>query len=150
MEAVGRLAGGVAHDFNNMLAVINGYTELALMRTDLDPTLGSSLREVKRAGERAATLTSQLLAFSRKSLVAPRVLDLEEVVTGTERMLKRLIGEDIELVPVTARGVDRIRADRGQIEQVVMNLAVNARDAMPRGGKLVIEARNVLLTAAEA
>ncbi|GIK42624.1 MAG: histidine kinase [Chloroflexota bacterium] len=145
MEAVGRLAGGVAHDFNNLLTVINGYSELALHGlTELDP-LQKSIREIRKAGERAARLTHQLLAFSRQQVLQPEILDLNEVITDISRMLTRLIGEDIELVIITKAGLGRIKADPGQMEQVIMNLAVNARDAMPHGGKLTIDLANVEL-----
>ncbi len=139
MEAVGRLAGGVAHDFNNMLSVVLGYADLAL--GDLRPgePLRDDLVEIKKAGQRAAALTHQLLAFSRQQVLTPRVLDLAEVVAGTERMLRRLVGEDVELTLLAATGACRCKVDPGQVEQVVMNLVVNARDAMPRGGRLTIE-----------
>lgn len=145
MEAVGRLAGGIAHDFNNLLTVINGYSELALHGlTEFDP-LQKSIREIRKAGERAARLTHQLLAFSRQQILQPEILDLHEVITDISKMLTRLIGEDIELVIITKAGLHRVKADPGQIEQVVMNLAVNARDAMPQGGKLTIDLANVEL-----
>jgi len=145
MEAVGRLAGGVAHDFNNMLAVINGYSELLLTDRSPDDPTTSGLREILKAGERAAHLTRQLLAFSRKQIVTPQVMDLGEVVGGMQEMLRRLIGEDIQIVTSTAPGLGRVKADPSQMEQVILNLAVNARDAMPEGGKLTIETRNVEL-----
>jgi len=141
MEAIGRLAGGVAHDFNNMLAVINGYSDLLLCRRDLDTVMRASLTEVKRAGERAADLTGQLLAFSRKSMVSFQRLNLNEVVRGMEMMLRRLIGEDIDLQIDLQPDGGTVKADRGQLEQIVMNLAVNARDAMPQGGQLLIRTR---------
>ncbi len=145
MEAIGRLAGGVAHDFNNLLTVINGYSDLALHGlSELDP-LQKSIREIRKAGERAARLTHQLLAFSRQQILQPEILNLNEVITDISKMLTRLIGEDIELVIVTKAGLGRVKADPGQIEQVVMNLAVNARDAMPQGGKLTIDLANVEL-----
>ncbi len=145
MESVGRLAGGVAHDFNNLLTVITGYGDL-LVR-DLEPGhpgLGR-VEQIRKAAERAATLTRQLLAFSRKQVLEPRVLDLEAVVADVETMLRRLIGEDVQFVTVSGGGLGRVRADPGQIEQVIVNLAVNARDAMPDGGKLIVETRNVEL-----
>ena len=142
MEAVGRLAGGVAHDFNNMLAVINGYSDLILTRPDTPKPVRDPLSEIRRAGERAASLTRQLLAFSRKQLVQPEALDLADVVSSFRQMLHPLIGEDIRLV-TRARAGSRCRADRGQIEQVLMNLAVNARDAMPQGGTLTIRVETV-------
>jgi two-component system cell cycle sensor histidine kinase/response regulator CckA len=146
MDAVGRLAGGVAHDFNNLLTVINGYTELLLEHFPEDPEKRArTLGEIAKAGERAATLTRQLLAFSRKQVVAPRTVDLNKIVSGVESLLHRMIGEDVELVGSLAPRLWSVRADPGQIEQVIMNLAVNARDAMPRGGRLAIETRNVEL-----
>jgi len=147
LEAVGRLAGGVAHDFNNILGVINGYSELLLQRPELPGSFEKPLLEVQKAGERAATLTRQLLAFSRKQIIQPQVLRLNEVVTNIHSMLLRLIGEDIELITRPAAGPDRIKADPGQIEQVLLNLVVNARDAMPRGGRLTLEVTTVELEA---
>ena len=146
MEAVGRLAGGVAHDFNNMLAVINGYSELILMGPDTPPSLVGPVEEIRKAGERAASLTRQLLAFSRKQIIQPQVLDLGEVVSNIQRMLRRLIGEDIVLVTASQysrAGIGRVKADPGQVEQILMNLVVNARDAMPRGGQITLGLRNV-------
>jgi len=139
MEAIGRLAGGVAHDFNNTLGVINGYGEILKSRTDLDPTIRQPVEEICSAGKKAASLTQQLLAFSRKQIIQPRVTDLNEVVSNLSKMLRRLIGDDIELTMRFSSGSARVRVDQGQIEQVLMNLAVNARDAMPSGGKLTIE-----------
>jgi PAS domain S-box-containing protein len=143
MEAIGRLAGGIAHDFNNLLTVITGYSEVALSRLNQDDPLHMELKEIKQAGHRAATLTSQLLAFSRRQVLQPKVLDLNVVVTNLEKLLHRLIGEDVNLVVSLASSLGHIHVDPGQIEQVLMNLAVNARDAMPKGGKLVIETQNV-------
>ncbi|HEV2063714.1 MAG TPA: PAS domain S-box protein, partial [Thermoanaerobaculia bacterium] len=143
MEAVGRLAGGIAHDFNNLLTMILGYSDLALGQLAPDSPIRAEIQEISKAGERAAALTRQLLAFSRKQIVEPRVLALNEVVTDLGKMLRRLIGEDIELVTTLEPALHNVRADLSQIEQVLMNLAVNARDAMPGGGRLVIETRNV-------
>ena len=143
LEAVGRLAGGVAHDFNNLLTVILGYSTMLLLRLPEGDALTKKVREIQRAGERAAALTHQLLAFSRRQVLVPRILDLGAIVRDMESMLRRLLGDDIELTTGVDPDLDRVRADPGQIEQVVVNLAVNARDAMPEGGRLVIEARNV-------
>ena len=145
MEAVGRLAGGIAHDFNNLLMVISGYSEFLLDRLGPDPALRGPAQEIASASGSATTLTRQLLAFSRKQMLAPKILDLNGVVTENLKMLTRVIGEDIDLVMVPAPGLGTVRADAGQIEQVIMNLAVNARDAMPSGGKLTIETSNVSL-----
>jgi PAS domain S-box-containing protein len=145
MEAVGRLAGGIAHDFNNLLMVISGYSEFLLDRLGPDPALRGPAQEIASAADRASSLTRQLLAFSRKQMLAPRILDLNGVVTENLKMLTRVIGEDIDLVMVPAAGLGAVRADAGQIEQVIMNLAVNARDAMPSGGKLTLETSNVSL-----
>ena len=142
MRALGRLAGGIAHDFNNILTVINGYCELALTRPALAESLRRIFQEVHSAGQRGAGLTRQLLAFSRKQVMAPRVLSLNRTVADTERMLRRLIGEDVELVTDCPRDLRLVRVDPGQMEQVVLNLAVNARAAMPDGGRLLIETRN--------
>ena len=147
MEAVGRLAGGIAHDFNNLLMVISGYSEFLLERLGTDPTLRGHAQEIANAAERATSLTRQLLAFSRKQMLAPKIVDLNSVVTENVKMLTRLIGEDIDLVMVPGPDIGAVKADPGQIEQVIMNLAVNARDAMPHGGKLTIETANVTLDA---
>jgi nitrogen-specific signal transduction histidine kinase len=150
MEAVGRLAGGVAHDFNNLLGVISGYSEL-LGRSLLPDDPGRRrLDQIRQATDQATALTRQLLAFSRKELIQPTVLDLNQVVSDIGSMLERLIGEDVELVTKAAEGLGRALADRGQMEQVLVNLAVNARDAMPHGGHLIIETANVRLDEAYA
>src|ERR1700690_3353748 len=145
MEAIGRLAGGIAHDFNNLLMVISGYSEFLLERLGPDPRLRGPAQEISNATQRATALTRQLLAFSRKQMLAPKVLDLNEVVAENLKMLTRMIGEDIDLVMVPGPTLGAVRADPGQIDQVIMNLAVNARDAMPQGGKLTIETANVSL-----
>jgi PAS domain S-box-containing protein len=145
MEAVGRLAGGIAHDFNNLLMVISGYSEFLLERLGDEPRLRGPAQEIASAAERASSLTRQLLAFSRKQMLAPRIVDLNTVATENLKMLTRMIGEDIDLVLLPDPGLWPVRADAGQIEQVIMNLAVNARDAMPSGGKLTIETSNVAL-----
>ena len=143
MEAVGRLAGGIAHDFNNLLMVISGYSEFLLEKIGKNEDLRGPAQEIANAAQRATALTRQLLAFSRKQMLAPKVLDLNEVVTENLKMLTRMIGEDIDLVMVPGQSIGAVKADPGQIEQVIMNLAVNARDAMPQGGKLTIETANV-------
>jgi PAS domain S-box-containing protein len=145
MESVGRLAGGVAHDFNNLLTVINGYSELLLRQPRLEARTRDLLGEIQKAGEQAARVTGQLLAFSRKSILQPGVLDLNAVLGNLEKMLRRLIGEDVELAVLPGAGLGLVRADPGQIEQVLINLAVNARDAMPRGGTLTVETGNTFL-----
>jgi signal transduction histidine kinase len=150
VEAIGRLAGGIAHDFNNLLTIITGYCDLLLGRMTADAPMRREIDEVNKAARRAASLTRQLLAFSRRQILEPRVLDLNGIVRETEKMLIRLIGEDIDLKILTAADLGRVKTDPGQIEQVLMNLAVNARDAMPRGGKLTIETANVDLDEAYA
>ena len=146
MEAVGRLAGGVAHDFNNLLTVINGYSEMALEALGPDDPKRTHFSEIRKAGECAADLTRQLLAFSRQQVLAPRVLDLNAVIANIEKMLHRLIGEDIHLAVVQGPALGQVKADAGQIEQIIMNLVVNARDAMPPyGGKVAITTTNAEL-----
>jgi len=139
MEAVGRLAGGVAHDFNNMLTIISGYDRMLLDALSPQDPLRGYAEEVAKAAERAGALTGQLLAFSRRQVMRPRVIDANELLRGADRMLRRLIGEDIELTLSLAAGAGNIKADPGQLEQIVFNLVINARDAMPDGGKLTIE-----------
>jgi PAS domain S-box-containing protein len=145
MEAVGRLAGGVAHDFNNLLTIINGFADILTDRLGRDHPEQGHVNEIRKAGERAASLTRQLLAFSRRQVLAPQVLDLNAVVSNMEKMLRRLIGEDVDLVTVPGRDLGRVLVDPGQIEQIVLNLAINARDAMPQGGKLTIATANARL-----
>jgi PAS domain S-box-containing protein len=145
LESVGMLAGGIAHDFNNLLTVISGYADLALARLDESDPLAAYVEQINGAANRAASLTRQLLAFSRKQLLQPKVLDLNAVVGQIEKMLGRLVGEDMELRTSLAPELGRVKADPGQIEQVIMNLSVNARDAMPGGGKITIETANVYL-----
>jgi len=145
IEAVGRLAGGVAHDFNNLLTAIKGHTEMLLEELGPDSPHRPDLEEIDKAAERATSLTRQLLAFSRKQLLQPRILDLNDLIRDMERMLRRLIGEDIELVTVLDPALGRVKADPGQLEQVLLNLVVNSRDAMPKGGRIVIETRNAEL-----
>jgi PAS domain S-box-containing protein len=139
MEAIGRLAGGVAHDFNNLLGVIMGYSEMVLANMGSDDPRRGRLEQIRKSGERAASLTRQLLAFSRKQILEPRVLDLYALLADMDKMLRRLIGEDIKLVTRPDPLLPAIKADLGQIEQIVMNLVVNARDAMPKGGTITIE-----------
>jgi two-component system cell cycle sensor histidine kinase/response regulator CckA len=150
LEAIGRLAGGIAHDFNNLLTVILGTTELLLDCTGDGHPMRGELREIRNAGERAANLTRQLLAFSRKQVLRPEVLDLNQLLTNIQRMLSRVLGEDIRMVTSLPEGLWRVRADPGQIEQAVVNLAVNARDAMPEGGTMRLETENVCVDPAFA
>ena len=145
MEAVGRLSGGIAHDFNNLLVPIIGYVELAMMNLAPEDKLYSHLKRVQEAAERAADLTRQILAFSRKQVLKMQMLDLNLVITDFKKMVQHLIGEDIEFETFLTSDLHRVKADRGQLEQVLMNLVVNARDAMPMGGKLTIETANVYL-----
>ena len=142
LEAVGKLSGGVAHDFNNILGVIIGYSEALQQMMPADDPMREAVDEIEKAGRRAAALTQQLLAFSRKQVLEPKILELNSIVADVEKMLRRLIGEDVELQIVSASALGMVKADRGQIEQVILNLAVNARDAMPHGGKLRIETMN--------
>jgi PAS domain S-box-containing protein len=150
MEAVGRLAGGVAHDFNNLLTVILGYCDLVSADLEAGDRRGEDVAEIHKAGQRAAGLTRQLLAFSRQQIIAPTLLDLNRIVEDFRAMLERLIGEHVSVVLALAPALGLVTADRGQVEQIVMNLAVNARDAMPKGGTLTIETGNVELTAQHA
>ena len=150
MEAVGRLAGGVAHDFNNILSVILGYGGFLL--EDLRPgdPMRSEVEEIRKAATRGAALTRQLLLFSRQQLLEPKVVDLNELLSGMDKMLQRILGADVDLVSLTAQSLGRVRVDPGSIEQVIMNLVVNARDAMPTGGKLTMQTGNVVLDEAYA
>ncbi|HEX7049285.1 MAG TPA: PAS domain S-box protein [Longimicrobiales bacterium] len=145
MEAVGRLAGGIAHDFNNLLTAIIGHAQILLDEMAADAPVWSDLDEIRKSAERAAGLTRQLLAFSRKQMLRPRVVDLNALISEVQKMLRRLIGEDVELATMLDPELGAVRADPSQLEQVLLNLAVNARDAMPAGGRLVIETRNVEL-----
>jgi PAS domain S-box-containing protein len=150
MEAIGKLAGGIAHDFNNLLTVIKGYNQLSLMELKKDDPLRANIEEVQKAAERAAALTRHILAFSRRQILQFKVFDLNTLLHNLDKLLRRLIGEDIELVTFYSEDLGKVKTDPGQIEQVVMNLAVNARDAMPHGGKLTIEMANVELDQAYA
>jgi len=143
MEAIGRLAGGVAHDFNNILTGIRGYTEILLSALEKSDPLSADLEEIKKAADRAAELTNQLLAFSRKQIISPAVIDINEVILKSQKMLGRLIGEDLEFKFLPATDLGRVKVDPGQIEQILVNLVINARDAMPRGGRLSIETADV-------
>ncbi len=145
MEAIGRLAGGVAHDFNNLLSVILSYTQIILSDLRLDEPLRADVEEVNKAGKRAADLTRQLLTLSRQQVLEPRILDLNGVLAGMEKILSRVLGADVDLAMMPSSALGKVKADPGQIEQVLMNLVVNARDAMPSGGKLTIETANVRL-----
>jgi two-component system cell cycle sensor histidine kinase/response regulator CckA len=150
MEAVGRLAGGVAHDFNNLLTVIMGYSQILTDGLPGASRLKDATTQIRSAADRAAGITRQLLAFSRKQVLSPRVIDLNDVMLNLDTMLRRLIGEDVEVLTVPGRDLGAVRADPGQIEQVIMNLALNARDAMPNGGKLTLETENMELDASYA
>ena len=145
MEAVGRLAGGVAHDFNNLLTVINGYCSVLLAQTPESNPACPMLNEILKAGERAASLTGQLLAFSRKQVLQPKEVDLNVLIPDLQKMLRRLIGEDVEFVATTSPGLPQVKADPGQLGQALINLVVNARDAMPYGGRITIETQGVTL-----
>jgi CheY-like chemotaxis protein len=150
MEAIGRLAGGIAHDFNNLLTIIKGYTELALKRPRISPELQADVERIEDASERAGTLVRQLLAFSRRQVLQPKLVDLNSIVMGLDKLLRRLMDEDIRMTTVPGKDIGTIKADPGQMEQVIMNLVVNARDAMPSGGRLTVETANVDLDAAYA
>ena len=147
MEAIGRLAGGIAHDFNNLVQAIGGYTDMLLRQLPADAASRFHVEEIRRAGERAAALTRQLLAFSRQQVLQPRVLAVNDVVGNLQHLLRRLVGEQVLLDFRLGEGLGSVRADAAQLEQVLINLAVNARDAMPGGGRLVIETRNAVLPA---
>ena len=150
MEAIGRLAGGIAHDFNNLLTIIKGYTELALKRPRISPELQADVERIEDASERAGTLVRQLLAFSRRQVLQPKLLDLNGIVMGLDKLLRRLMDEGIEMTTIPGKNIGTIKADPGQMEQVIMNLVVNARDAMANGGRLTVETANVDLDAAYA
>ncbi len=143
MEAIGQLAGGVAHDFNNILGIIHGYSEVLLSEPELKEAQRASIEEILAAGQYAASLTRQLLAFSRKLLLQPKVLNLNSIIEGFEKMLRRLIGEEIEVRTVLDPKLSAVNADPNQIEQVLLNFCINARDAMPNGGRITIETANV-------
>jgi signal transduction histidine kinase/CheY-like chemotaxis protein len=145
LESIGILAGGLAHDFNNMLTAINGYSELIIRKLPVDDPIRKQVEEIRKAGERSAELTRQLLAFSRRQILQPTMLDLNGVVTDTSSMLKRLLGEDITITTKLTHDLWKIKADQGQLTQVVMNLMINSRDAMPDGGAITIETANVEL-----
>jgi two-component system cell cycle sensor histidine kinase/response regulator CckA len=145
IEAVGRLAGGIAHDFNNLMTVITGYVGLTKKRLANPELVSRGLEEIGKAATRATQLTQQLIAFGRKQILQPQILDLNHIVSNTERMLRHLIGEDIELVTIFDHEIGRVKADPGQIELVIVNLALNARDAMPKGGRIIIETHNTTL-----
>ena len=150
MEAIGRLAGGIAHDFNNLLTIIKGYTELALKRPRISPELQADVERIEDASERAGTLVRQLLAFSRRQVLQPKLVDLNSIVMGLDKLLRRLMDEDIQMTTIPGKDIGTIKADPAQMEQVIMNLVVNARDAMSKGGRLTVETANVDLDAAYA
>ena len=143
METVGRLAGGVAHEFNSIMTAIIGHSELMLRDLPSGDPLSQNAAGIRRAAERAATLTRQLLAYGRRAFLRPEALDLNQVMAGTEGMVRQIMGGDVDMRIVPAEGLRAVKADAGQIEQVIMNLAMNARDAMPNGGKLTLETANV-------
>jgi PAS domain S-box-containing protein len=145
MEAIGRLAGGIAHDFNNLLTVIRGYSQLSIIELKEGDPLKGNIEEIQKASQRAVDLTRQLLAFSRRQILDFKVLDLNMLLQDLDKMLRRILGEDIELIYRLAEDLGKVKTDPGQFEQVILNLAVNARDAMPSGGKLIIETANVEL-----
>jgi len=148
MEAVGRLAGGVAHDFNNLLTIIKGYIEIALQRCLNQPALHGDIRRIEEAADRAVALVRQLLAFSRKQVLRPKILDLNSIVVNLDQLLRRLMSANIEMKTFVSKDLGAIKADPGQVEQVIMNLVVNARDALPDGGRIIIETSNVELDSA--
>ena len=150
LEGIGQLAGGIAHDFNNLLTAISGYADLMWDALPHDQPIRSDLEEIQKAVTRASNLTRQLLAFARKQIIEPRVLNLNDLIGDMDKLLRRVIGEDIDLITRPEPNLGFVKADPGQIEQVILNLAVNARDAMPNGGKLTIETRNVLLDSSYA
>ena len=145
MEAIGKLAGGVAHDFNNLLTAIMGFSELMLVKMEPDNPFREGVHEINRAGKRAAALTQQLLAFSRKQVLKPKIVNLNQVVKSIEKMLERIIGEDIRLRSQQDPHLDKIKADAGQVEQIILNLTINAADAMPNGGTLTIKTENKVI-----
>ncbi|MFQ6030090.1 MAG: ATP-binding protein, partial [Dehalococcoidia bacterium] len=150
LEAVGRLAGGIAHDFNNLLTVVMGYCQLSMWEAPPESELETHLQEVQKSAERAANLTNQLLAFSRRQVIEPKVISLNNLIIGLDRMLRRLIGEDIELITLPSADLSPVKVDPGQLEQVLMNLVINARDAMPEGGKLIVQTSDVTIDARQA
>src|SRR4029077_12025095 len=147
MEAVGRLAGGIAHDFNNLLTIIKGYAEMALNRPGTQPEVSADVHQIGNAAERASNLVRQLLAFGRKQVLQPKALDLNAIVVGMDKLLSRLMGADIQMTTTCGANIGTVKADPAQVEQVIMNLVVNARDAMPKGGLLRIETANEKLDA---